>query len=100
MIAELNMFLKKSKYPFGSNSIKEFKHGKKKFRRWKAYKIIMVHEEAKVGARGARDFIAWTYYQLALRLHFDEDDGVLSGKRSLKPPKEGHRLNREGLKVK
>jgi hypothetical protein len=60
----------------------------------------MVFEEAKVGARGAKAFIAWTYYLLALRLHFDEDDGVLSGKRRLKFPREGHHLNRGGTKGK
>jgi hypothetical protein len=54
----------------------------------------MVLEEAKIGAKGARAFIAWAYYLLALKLHLDEDDGVLRQKRGLEPLRERHHLNR------
>lgn len=58
----------------------------------------MVFEEAKIGAKGARAFIAWAYYLLALKLRFNEDDGVLSGKGRLEALRERHHLNRGGLK--
>ncbi len=54
----------------------------------------MVSKEAKVDVRGARAFIARAYYLLALKLHFDKDDGVLSGKRRLELLREGHHLCR------
>jgi len=54
----------------------------------------MVSKKAKVGVKGARVFIARAYYLLTLKLHFDKDDGVLSGKRRLEPQREGHHLCR------
>jgi len=38
--------------------------------------------------------------QLTLGLNFDENNGALNGKKKMKPPKEGHHLNKGITKIK
>jgi hypothetical protein len=61
MKVDLNMFKEKFKFVSSWNSIKEYKQNKDESKGWKAHKIVMVFKEVKVGAKGARALLAWTY---------------------------------------
>lgn len=60
----------------------------------------MVFEEVEIGARGAKALVARTYSLVALQLDFDEDDGTSNRKKRMKDQREGHHLDKVGLKVK
>jgi hypothetical protein len=45
-------------------------------------------------------FTTQTYSLVCLGLNFDEDNGVPNGKKGMGPFKEGHHLNKGGMKVK
>ncbi len=68
MNVNLNMLKNKSKFTFGWNSIKEFKHGKDKFKGWKAYKSIMVSEKVEASAKGTKAFTTWAYSSTSLKV--------------------------------
>jgi hypothetical protein len=60
----------------------------------------MVFEKTKGGAKGVKTFTTQAYSHTCLRLNFDKDNGVPSGKKRMGPFKEGHHLNKGGMKVK
>jgi hypothetical protein len=60
----------------------------------------MVSKKAKGGAKGVKTFTTHAYSLACLRLKFDEDNGVPSGKKRIRLFKEGHHLNKGGMKVK
>ncbi len=60
----------------------------------------MVSKKAKGGAKGVKAFTTHAYSLACLRLNFNKDNGVPSGKKRMGLFKEGHHLNKGGMKVK
>ncbi len=100
MNVDLNAFKEKSKFASSWNSIKEFKHNKDESKGWKVNKQPTVYEKAKGGAKGVKAFTTRAYSFACLGLNFDKDNGVPSEKKGMEPFKEGHHLNKGGMKVK
>lgn len=100
MNVDLNVSKEKSKSTYGWNSIKEFEHNKDESKRWKVDKKTNGLWKGQRWGKGGESLHNTTYSFACLGLNLDEDNGVPSGMKGMGPFKEGHHLNKGGMKVK